>query len=103
MVKKLVPATLLATLAFAAPAAAQSVALSVAPDPVEDVPFLVTATGVGVKGYNVYATIKPVGAVGCGAELRHRSPTAAASCTAWRPRAPTPRRTRPWSRARAPT
>ena len=43
-----------------------------APDPVEDVPFLVTATGVGVKDYNVYATIKPVGAVGCGTTLRHR-------------------------------
>ena len=77
MVKKLVPPAsarglvtaslaVLATLAFAAPAAAQSVAISVAPDPVENVPFLVTATGVGVKWHNVYATIKPVGPVGCG-------------------------------------
>ena len=35
-------------------------------DPLEDVPFLVTATGIGIEDYNVYATIKPVGAVGCG-------------------------------------
>lgn len=66
MLFKLVPATALATLALAAPAAAQSIALTTAFDPVEDVPFLVTATGVGAKHYNVYATIKPVGSVGCG-------------------------------------
>jgi hypothetical protein len=57
---------LLTTLALAAPAAAQSVALAPPADPVEDVSFLVTATGVGIKDYNVYGTIKPVGAVGCG-------------------------------------
>jgi hypothetical protein len=66
MLKKLVPAAALATLAFAAPAAAQTVAIAPSPDPVEDVPFLVTATGIGIEDYNVYATIKPVGAVGCG-------------------------------------
>jgi hypothetical protein len=66
MLKQLVPATLLTTLALAAPAAAQSVALTPPADPVEDVAFLVTATGVGIKDHNVYGTIKPVGAVGCG-------------------------------------
>ena len=75
MVNKLVPrlgeassplAALLATLAFAAPAAAQSVALAPPADAVEDVAFLVNATGIGIKDYNVYGTIKPVGAVGCG-------------------------------------
>jgi len=77
MVKKLVPPAsarglvtaslaLLATLALAAPAAAQSVALVPPADPVEDVAFLVTATGVGIEDYSVYGTIKPVGAVGCG-------------------------------------
>jgi hypothetical protein len=66
MLKKLVPATVLTTLAFTAPAAAQSVALTPPADPVEDVAFLVTATGVGIEDYNVYGTIKPVGAVGCG-------------------------------------
>ena len=77
MVNKLVPPAsarglvtaslaLLATLALAAPAAAQSVALAPPADPVEDVPFLVTATGIGIEDYSVYATTKPVGAVGCG-------------------------------------
>ena len=66
MVFKLVPATFIATLALAAPAAAQSVALAPPADPVEDVPFLVTATGIGIEDYSVYATTKPVGAVGCG-------------------------------------
>lgn len=63
---KLTAATALATLAFASPAAAQSVVLTPAADPVEDVPFLVTASGVGAKNLNAYGTIKPVGPVGCG-------------------------------------
>ena len=66
MLSKLVPATVLTTLALAAPATAQSVALVGPADPVEDVAFLVTATGIGIEDYNVYGTIKPVGAVGCG-------------------------------------
>jgi hypothetical protein len=64
---KIAAATCLAGAAFAAPAAAQSITLGTAADRVEDVPFLVSARGVGAEDLNVYATIKPVGAVGCGA------------------------------------
>jgi hypothetical protein len=64
---KLAAAITLATFAFAAPAAAQSISLATAADPVEDAPFLVTATGVGAKYYRAFATIKPAGASPCGA------------------------------------
>jgi hypothetical protein len=67
--------TLLATVlagaslaSFAAAAAqADTLALSVAPDRVEEVPFLVTATGAGSEDSRVYATVKPAGPLGCGA------------------------------------
>jgi hypothetical protein len=59
----------LAALCLAAPAAAQAdtIALGVAPDRLEEVPFMVTATGAGAEDHNVYATIKPAGPTGCGA------------------------------------
>ena len=57
-----------ASLASFAAAAAQAdtLALSVAPDRVEEVPFLVTATGAGSEDSRVFATIKPAGPLGCG-------------------------------------
>src|SRR5262245_16676850 len=59
----------LAALFLAAPSAAQAdtIALGVAPDRLEEVPFMVTATGAGAEDHNVYATIKPAGPTGCGA------------------------------------
>ena len=61
---------LLTALFVAVPAAAaqaDTIALSVAPDRLEEVPFMVTATGSGAEDHNVYATIKPAGPTGCGA------------------------------------
>jgi hypothetical protein len=52
---------------WAAAAQADTVALSVAPDRLEEVPFMVTATGAGAKDSEVFATIKPAGPLGCGA------------------------------------
>jgi hypothetical protein len=51
----------------AAPAAARAdtIALSVGPDPVEDTGFPVTATGQGSDGANLYATIEPARGAGC--------------------------------------
>jgi hypothetical protein len=51
---------------WAAAARADTVALSVAPDRVEEVPFMVTAAGLGGADHAVFATIKPVGPLGCG-------------------------------------
>lgn len=51
----------------AAAAQADSISLSVAPDRLEEVPFMVTATGSGAEDHNVFATIKPAGPTGCGA------------------------------------
>jgi hypothetical protein len=58
----------LASLAsWAAAAQADTIALSVAPDRVEEVPFMVTAGGAGSKDSEVFATVKPAGPLGCGA------------------------------------
>jgi hypothetical protein len=51
----------------AAAAQADTIALTVAPDRLEEVPFMVTATGSGAEDHNVFATIKPAGPTGCGA------------------------------------
>ena len=62
--------TALSAVLFAVPAAAaqaDSISLAVAPDRLEEVPFMVTATGSGAEDHNVYATIKPAGPTGCGA------------------------------------
>src|ERR1044072_8997749 len=50
----------------AAAAQADSISLSVAPDRLEEGPFMVTATGSGAEDHNVFATIKPAGPTGCG-------------------------------------
>jgi hypothetical protein len=52
---------------WAAAAQADTVALSVVPDRLEEVPFMVTATGAGAKDSEVFGTIKPAGPLGCGA------------------------------------
>src|SRR4051812_14572760 len=63
-----VAVTVAAVLALA-PAAARAgtIALSVAPDPVEDAGFLVTATGEGSEGAHLYALIQPARSTGCAA------------------------------------
>jgi hypothetical protein len=68
MTRHIALAGILAALCLAAPAAAQadSITLGVAPDRLEEVPFMVTATGAGAEDHNVYATIKPAGPTGCG-------------------------------------
>jgi hypothetical protein len=52
---------------WAAAAQADTVALSVVPDRLEEVPFMVTASGAGAKDSEVFGTIKPAGPLGCGA------------------------------------
>lgn len=61
-----------AAAALAAPAAADaaSITLTVPPDRVEEVPFVVTASGSGGDDLRAFARIKPVGATGCGPTYR---------------------------------
>jgi hypothetical protein len=70
MTRRIALITALSAALLAVPAAAaqaDSISLSVAPDRLEEVPFMVTATGSGAEDHNVYATIKPAGPTGCGA------------------------------------
>jgi hypothetical protein len=52
---------------WAAAAQADTIALSAVPDRLEEVPFMITATGAGSADSSVFATIKPAGPLGCGA------------------------------------
>src|SRR3954447_18721636 len=69
-VMRTLPVTLTAmAMLAAAPAAARAdtIALNVAPDPVEDAGFLVTTTGDAPQGAQLYATIDPARRAGCAA------------------------------------
>jgi hypothetical protein len=70
MTRRIALITALSAALLAVPAAAaqaDTIALSVAPDRLEEVPFMVTATGSGAEDHEVFATIKPAGPTGCGA------------------------------------
>ena len=101
MVKKLVPATVLATLAFAAPAAAQSVALASARRPGRGRRRSSSPPPASASRTTTSTARSSPSARSAAGRPSRPTPTAATSCTAWTPRAPTPSPTPPRSTTRA--